>query len=81
MKILSEKPQPVYAGLDVAKATLQVQVQGRQAELKNAPAARAKLCQKLQAVAGAHVVCEATGGYERIVLAALVNAGFPAVAG
>jgi len=55
----------VYVGVDVAKATLQVHVQGRQAELKNALAARAKLCQKLQIVAGAHVVCEATGGYEQ----------------
>jgi transposase len=67
----------VYIGVDVAKATLQVHVQGRQAELKNAPVARAKLCQKLQAVAGAHVVCEATGGYERDLVAALHKAKIP----
>jgi len=67
----------VYVGVDVAKATLQVHVQGRQAELKNAPAARAKLCQKLQALSGAHVVCEATGGYERDLVAALHKANVP----
>jgi transposase len=67
----------VYVGVDVAKATLQVHVQGRQAELKNAPAARAKLCQKLQAVPGAHVVCEATGGYERDLVGALHKAKIP----
>jgi len=67
----------VYVGVDVAKATLQVHVQGRQAELKNAPAARAKLCQKLQALPGAHVVCEATGGYERDLAGALHKAKIP----
>ena len=67
----------VYVGVDVAKATLQVHVQGRQAELRNAPAARAKLCQKLQTVAGAHVVCEATGGYERDLVGALHQAKIP----
>jgi len=67
----------VYVGVDVAKATLQVHVQGRQAELKNAPAARLKLCQKLQTVAGAHVVCEATGGYERDLVGALHKAKIP----
>ena len=67
----------VYVGVDVAKATLQVHVQGRQAELKNAPAARAKFCQKLQALPGAHVVCEATGGYERDLVGALHKAKIP----
>jgi transposase len=67
----------VYVGVDVAKATLQVHVQGRQAELKNALAARAKLCQKLQIVAGAHVVCEATGGYEQDLVRALHKAKVP----
>jgi transposase len=67
----------VYVGVDIAKATLQVHLQGRQAELRNAPAARAKLCRKLQALAGAHVVCEATGGYERDLVGALHKAKIP----
>ena len=67
----------VYVGVDIAKATLQVHLQGRQAELKNAPAARAKLCKELQSVAGAHVVCEATGGYERALVGALHKAKIP----
>ena len=35
------------------------------------------MCQKLQAVAGAHVVCEATGGYERDLVGALHKAKIP----
>ena len=67
----------VYVGVDVAKATLQVHILGHQAEIRNAPAARRKLCQKLQTVAGAHVVCEATGGYERDLVEALHKAKIP----
>jgi transposase len=67
----------VYVGVDVAKATLQVQLPGRQVELKNTPAAHAQLCQKLQAIPGAHVVCEATGGYERDLVRALQEAKIP----
>jgi len=67
----------VYVGVDIAKATLQVHLQGRQAELKNAPTARAKFCQKLLDIAGAHVVCEATGGYERDLVGALHKAKIP----
>jgi len=35
------------------------------------------LCQKLQIVAGAHVVCEATGGYEQDLVRALHKAKVP----
>ena len=55
---------PVYVGVDVAKATLQMHLQGSQIQFNNTPNGRSKLCKKLQNVAGAHVVCEATGGYE-----------------
>jgi transposase len=55
---------PVYVGGDVAKATLQMHLQGSQSEFGNTPEGRSKLCKKLQKVTGAHVVCEATGGYE-----------------
>lgn len=65
---------PVYVGVDVAKATLQVHLRGAQIELNNAPAGRAKLCQKLQAIPGAHVICEATGGYEQALVQSLQKA-------
>src|SRR6267378_1900856 len=55
----------VYAGVDVAKANLQLHLQGRQAEFPNQPAGLVQLCQQLQTIPHVHVVCEATGGYER----------------
>jgi transposase len=69
---------PVYVGVDVAKATLQVHLCGTQIELNNTPAGHAKLCRKLQAVPGAHVVCEATGGYEQALVQSLQQAKLPA---
>jgi transposase len=54
----------VYVGVDVAKATLQVHFQDRQWELSNTAAGQTQLARKLQANTSAHVVCEATGGYE-----------------
>lgn len=68
---------PVYVGVDVAKATLQVHLQGSQIQFHNTPQGRTQLCKKVQAVAGAHVVCEATGGYERPMVEALHKAQTP----
>lgn len=68
---------PVYVGVDVAKAALQVHLRGVQMEITNAPAGRSKLCKKLQAIAGAHVVCEATGGYEQDLVQSLQKANIP----
>jgi transposase len=67
----------VYVGVDVAKATLQVHQQGRQIELNNAPAGLTKFCNKLKALEGAHVICEATGGYERALVQALHKVKIP----
>jgi transposase len=55
----------VYVGVDVAKASLQVHLDGRQWQLCNTPAGQTQLARQLQAHTGAHVVCEATGGYEQ----------------
>jgi transposase len=65
---------PVYVGVDVAKATLQVHLQGAQIQFHNTPKGRSQLCKKMQALAGAHVVCEATGGYEQLMVQALHQA-------
>jgi transposase len=70
-------PAPVYVGMDVAKASLQVHLQGRQIQFKNDPAGHAQLCQQLGGIATAHVVCEATGGYEDAVARAFAAAQIP----
>jgi len=77
MNIMPEKTPAVYIGLDIAKATLQLHCQNRQATLPNTPAGYTRLIKILRAVRGAHVVCEATGGYERPVVAALHAADLP----
>jgi transposase len=51
--------------MDVAKATLQVHLNGHQFEFKNDAKGHARLSEKLAKLARPHVICEATGGYER----------------
>ena len=77
MNTLPEKTAVVYAGLDIAKATLQLHCQNQSAVLSNNAEGHASLVKRLRAVPGAHLVCEATGGYERSVVAALQAAGLP----
>src|SRR5260221_10996757 len=67
----------VYVGVDVAKATLQVHPQGRQTVLNNAPAGLTKFCNKLKALDGAHLICEATGGSEQALVKALHKVKIP----
>jgi transposase len=63
-------PAPVYVGMDVAKATLQVHLNGHQFEFKNDSKGHARLSEKLAKLTRPHVICEATGGYERPVVEA-----------
>jgi len=74
---MTKKLPPVYAGLDIAKASLQLHFQDRQQTLPNTLAGHAQLIELLRTHAGAHIVCEATGGYERPVVAALQAADLP----
>ena len=60
---------PTYVGIDVAKATLQVHFKGHQIEFNNNPKGHAQLSKKLAQLPRPHVICEATGGYERPVVA------------
>ena len=71
MNNLTENTAPVYTGLDVAKATLQLHLQSQQHAFENTPAGHRQLLKKLRAVPGVHVICEASGGYEREIVAAL----------
>lgn len=48
-----------------------------QIQFNNTPKGRTQLCKKVQALAGAHVVCEATGGYERPMVEAWHRAKTP----
>ena len=74
---MNEKTAPVHAGLDIAKASLQLHLQSKSYDLPNTPAGHAQMIKHLVAVPGSHVVCEATGGYERAVVAALHAARVP----
>jgi transposase len=68
----------VYLGLDVAKATLAGHLAGVPFTLQNNPADHGALCARITTHGGpVHVICEATGGYERPVVAALRAAGVP----
>jgi transposase len=75
--IMNQKPTPVHAGLDIAKASLQLHLLNRSYDLSNAPSGYAQLIKRLAAIPGVHVICEATGGYERAVVAALHAAAIP----
>jgi transposase len=68
---------PVYAGLDIAKATLQLHLQSKSYSLPNTPSGHQQLLQRLAEVPGVHLIAEATGGYERAVVAALHAACLP----
>ncbi len=74
---METKNAVIYAGVDVAKATLQLHLLGRQNELANTPAGLRQLLKQVQKVPGLHVVCEATGGYEQPMVKALHHAQVP----
>jgi len=59
-------PSPVYIGVDVAKRSLAIHGPGLPSISANTPKALASLIKKLPK--GAHLVMEATGGYERPLL-------------
>jgi transposase len=67
----------IYTGLDIAKLNLQLHLAGRVHDLPNTATGHYRLLKLLAAQPGAHVVCEATGGYERDVVAALHEAKVP----
>ncbi len=70
-----------YVGIDVAKATLDVAVRpsGETWQVTNDEAGIVELVAQLEALGAGLVVCEATGGFERAVVAALAVAAIPIV--
>lgn len=67
----------IYTGLDIAKLNLQLHLAGRIHDLPNTATGHRRLCKLVAAQPGGHVICEATGGYERGVVAALQAAKVP----
>jgi transposase len=67
----------IYTGLDIAKLNLQLHLAGRIRDLPNTAAGHRRLLKLLAAQPGVQVICEATGGYERDVVAALHQAKVP----
>jgi transposase len=67
----------IYAGLDIAKLNLQLHLASRSHDLPNTVPGHRRLLKLLATQPGSQVVCEATGGYEREVVAALQAAHIP----
>ncbi len=68
----------VYIGIDVSKESLEVFIPGRKtAPFFNTETDIARLLKTLHDLGNAHVVCEATGGYERPLARALWQAAIP----
>src|SRR5262245_29411568 len=72
---------PIFVGIDVAKAHLDIALRptGERWTLANDEASITALVVQLQAVQPTLIVLEATGGYQRAVVAALAAAGLPIV--
>jgi len=73
----NNNPSIIYAGLDIAKASLALHLAGVDYALANTTAGRKKLLALVGKLANTHVVCEASGGYERSVALALSGAQIP----
>jgi transposase len=75
---MSQNNSPIlYVGLDVAKASLQLDLAGQSHSLANDAKGQARLLKLLRDHPTAQLVCEATGGYEQPVVRALHAAAVP----
>src|ERR1051326_516805 len=64
-------PPILYVGLDVAKLSLQLHLAGQFHSLANDCKGHTQLLRLLRRHSGAHLICEATGGYEQPVVRVL----------
>jgi transposase len=76
---MNTSSSPIYVGIDVSKASLDVALwaQAETLSFANTAAAIAELTGYLLGLAPACIVVEASGGYERSLLQALGQAGLP----
>jgi transposase len=73
---MPETAEPTYVGLDISKARLEYTLEDeRTASTSNDPAGHAALIAYLKQLPQPRVICEASGGYERRVVAALLEEG------
>ena len=76
---MSQNNTPIlYVGLDMAKASLQLDLAGQPHTLTHDAPGHTRLVKLLRDHPTAHLVCEATGGYEKPVRRALHAAQVPA---
>ena len=67
---------PHYVGLDISKDQLDYCLsETAEGRCAYTTAGRAELIQKIRALPAARVVCEASGGYEKLIVAELLQAG------
>ena len=64
---------PVHVGVDIAKGTVAVRLLNQNLTYANTPAGHAAFIKTLPGAA--HIICEATGGYEQALVQALHGAG------
>ncbi|MBE2213881.1 MAG: transposase [Opitutaceae bacterium] len=75
MEKTTPTPEATYVGLDVSKDRLDYTVDGTRCDhVPNTASGHARLLAALRPRRGVRVICEATGGYERAVVAALLLA-------
>jgi len=74
LNTINPSQSPVYVGIDVAKASLEVCLQGNRSVLPNTPKGYADLIVQLRKLPDSQVICESTGGYENGLLDALHTA-------
>lgn len=75
MEKTNPAPEACYVGLDIAKDRLDYTVDGIRCDhVPNTAAGHTRLLEALRPLGPVRVVCEATGGYERAIVAALLAA-------
>ncbi len=68
--------ETTYVGLDISKSRLDsVVADGKPREDANSPEGRSAFVKHVARLAKPRVICEATGGYEKAIVAALMEAG------
>ncbi len=73
---MPETAEPTYVGLDISKARLEYTLDNeRTAIASNDAGGYAALIEQLKTLRNPRVICEATGGYERPVVARLLEQG------
>lgn len=73
---MPEQPPIDYVGLDIAEARLDYCIDDRdEGSCENQPKARQQLIRRLKQLPHPRVICEASGGYEKVVVAELLHAG------